>query len=129
METIFALASARGKAGVAVIRVSGDRAFAAATALCGRLPEPRRASLRRLTHRDVVLDDALVLAFAAGASFTGEPSVEFQVHGGSATVTAVLTALGDQPGSEVGRARRVQPARAGEWLHGPDPDRGVGRCH
>jgi tRNA modification GTPase len=98
METIFALASARGKAGVAVIRVSGDRAFAAAMALCGRLPEPRRASLRRLTHRDVVLDDALVLAFEAGASFTGEPSVEFQVHGGSATVTAVLTALGDQPG-------------------------------
>lgn len=98
METIFALASARGKAGVAVIRVSGEQAFAAATALCGRLPAPRRASVRRLMHRDIFLDEALVLVFEAGASFTGEPSVEFQVHGGSATVRAILEALGDQPG-------------------------------
>ena len=97
METIFALASARGKSGVAVIRVSGDQAFAAAAALCGRLPEPRRASLRRLVHRGDFLDEALVLVFEAGASFTGEPSVELQVHGGVATVRAVLSALGDQP--------------------------------
>lgn len=98
METIFALASARGKAGVAVIRVSGDRAFEAALALCGDLPTARRASLRRLSHAGVFLDEALILVFDAGASFTGEPSVEFQVHGGAATVRAVLAALGDQPG-------------------------------
>lgn len=98
METIFALASARGKAGVAVIRVSGDAAFAAAEALCRKLPLPRRVSLRRLTHKDRVLDEALVLIFEAGASYTGEPSVEFQVHGGTATVRAILAALGDQPG-------------------------------
>lgn len=98
METIFALASARGKSGVAVIRMSGDQAFAAAEALCGRLPEPRRASLRRLVHQGVFLDEVLVLVFEAGASFTGEPSVELQVHGGVATVRAVLTALGEQPG-------------------------------
>lgn len=97
METIFALASARGKAGVAVIRVSGDAAFAAAEALCGTLPLPRRASLRRLMHQGNVLDEALVLVFEAGASYTGEPSVEFQIHGGMATVRAVLVALGDQP--------------------------------
>lgn len=98
METIFALASARGKAGVAVIRVSGDRAFEAALALCGDLPTARRASLRKLSHAGVFLDEALILVFDAGASFTGEPSVEFQVHGGAATVRAVLAALGDQPG-------------------------------
>lgn len=98
METIFALASARGKAGVAVIRVSGSQAFAAAEALCGRLPEARRASVRRLRQNGVFLDEALVLVFEAGASFTGEPCVELQVHGGLATVRAVLAALGDVPG-------------------------------
>lgn len=98
MDTIFALASARGKSGVAVIRVSGEQAFAACSALCGRLPEPRKASLRRLHHRGIFLDEALVLVFGAGASFTGEPSVEFQIHGGLATIRVVLEALGDQPG-------------------------------
>jgi tRNA modification GTPase len=45
-----------------------------------------------------VLDEALVLVFEAGASFTGEPSVELQIHGGTATVRAVLRALAAQPG-------------------------------
>lgn len=98
METIFALASARGKAGVAVIRVSGDLAFAAAEALCGALPSPRRAGVRQIRFADQVLDEALVLVFEAGASYTGESSVEFQTHGGSATVRSVLQALSAQPG-------------------------------
>ncbi|MCF8509908.1 MAG: tRNA uridine-5-carboxymethylaminomethyl(34) synthesis GTPase MnmE [Rhodobacteraceae bacterium] len=107
METIFALASARGKAGVSVIRISGDRAFAAAEKLCGTLPEPRRASLRRLTLSGELLDEALVVVFEAGASFTGEPSVELQVHGGLAIVKAVLAALGDTAG--------LRPAEPGEF--------------
>jgi len=98
MDTVFALASARGKAGVAVIRVSGDQAWLAAEALCGALPEPRKAGLRRVSHEGRVLDEALVLVFEAGASFTGEPSVELQIHGGTATVRAVLRALAAQPG-------------------------------
>lgn len=98
MDTIFALASARGKAGVSVVRVSGDRAFAAATALCGKLPEARRASLRKLHFDGEVLDEAIVLTFEPDASFTGEASVEFHIHGGTATVAAVLRALGAQPG-------------------------------
>lgn len=98
MDTVFALASARGKAGVAVIRVSGNQAWLAAEALCGALPEPRKAGLRRVSHEGRVLDEALVLVFEAGASFTGEPSVELQIHGGTATVRAVLRALAAQPG-------------------------------
>ncbi|MBL3568264.1 tRNA uridine-5-carboxymethylaminomethyl(34) synthesis GTPase MnmE [Rhodovulum sulfidophilum] len=99
MDTIFAQATARGKAGVAVIRVSGPRAMTAARALAGSLPAPRQAGLRRLTDAEgVLLDEALVLCFAKGASFTGEDVVEFQCHGSPATVAAVLRALGQQDG-------------------------------
>ena len=71
MDTIFALASARGKAGVAVIRISGPRAWDAASALGGPLPEARRASVRKLEWNGEPLDEGLVLTFADGASFTG----------------------------------------------------------
>ena len=94
MDTIFALASARGKAGVAVIRISGPRAWEAAAALAGPLPEARRAAVRRLKSNGEPLDEALVLTFARGASFTGELAAELQIHGASATIAAVLRALG-----------------------------------
>jgi tRNA modification GTPase len=98
MDTIFALASARGKAGVAVLRLSGPQALPAAEALAGRLPPPRRAGLRRLRLGDEVLDEGLVLVFPAGESFTGDDVVEFQLHGSSAVVAAVSRALLAQPG-------------------------------
>jgi tRNA modification GTPase len=62
------------------------------------LPAPRKAGLRRISHEGRVLDEALVLVFEARASFTGEPCVELQIHGGTATVRAVLRALATQPG-------------------------------
>jgi tRNA modification GTPase len=98
MDTIYALATARGRSGLAVIRVSGPQAFAAGIALCGRLPAPRVAGLRRLTWAGELLDEALVLVFVRGESFTGEDVVEFQVHGGPAVIGAVLRALGAQEG-------------------------------
>jgi len=98
MDTIFAVATARGKAGVAVIRVSGPHAHGAVAALCGGLPPVRQAGLRRLVWQGEVLDEGLVLLFAQGASFTGEPVAELQVHGSIAVVGAVLRALGEQPG-------------------------------
>lgn len=101
MDTIFALASARGRAGVSVIRISGEQSFVAAERLCGALPEARRAALRRLHFGGEVLDEALVLTFEAGASFTNEDVVEFHVHGGVATVAAVLRALGSMPGLRI----------------------------
>ncbi|MBN2631206.1 MAG: tRNA uridine-5-carboxymethylaminomethyl(34) synthesis GTPase MnmE [Rhodobacteraceae bacterium] len=96
-ETIFALATARGKAGIAVIRVSGPRALAAVTSLGAVNLEPRRAALRRLMLGDDVLDEALVLFFPRGASFTGEESVEIQAHGSVSVVAALLSALGAMP--------------------------------
>lgn len=98
VDTIFALASARGKAGVAVVRVSGPAAVAAGVALCGGLPPARRAGLRDLCVAGEVVDQALVLRFEAGHSFTGEETVEFQLHGSLAVVRRVLEALGAMPG-------------------------------
>jgi tRNA modification GTPase len=98
MDTIFAPATPRGKAGLAVIRISGPHALSAASALAGKLPAPRHSALRRLTHDGLVLDQALVLVFAAGHSFTGEDVVELHTHGSAAVVAAVLRALAAQPG-------------------------------
>jgi tRNA modification GTPase len=98
MDTIFALATAHGKAGVAVVRISGPQAFAAGERLAGTLPEPRRAGLRLLRDADGVrLDEALILTFEDRASFTGEPVVELQLHGSVAVVGAVLRELGSIP--------------------------------
>jgi tRNA U34 5-carboxymethylaminomethyl modifying GTPase MnmE/TrmE len=92
MDTIFALSTARGKAGVAVFRLSGERAHLAVEALCGRLPELRLATLRKLRWQGRVLDEALILTFAEGASFTGERMAELQVHGGAAVIGSVVHA-------------------------------------
>ncbi|MDE9450160.1 tRNA uridine-5-carboxymethylaminomethyl(34) synthesis GTPase MnmE [Aliiroseovarius sp. Z3] len=94
MDTIYSLASARGKSGVAVVRISGPHAFSAAQGMAGGLPTVRKAGLRNLKAADgYVLDEALVLCFDDGASFTGEPVVEFQLHGSTAVVRAVLDEL------------------------------------
>lgn len=98
MDTIYALATARGRSGLAVVRISGPGAFAAGLALCGTLPSPRVAGLRRLVWGGELLDEALVVSFAEGASFTGEAVVELHCHGGPAVVGAVLRALSEQPG-------------------------------
>ena len=95
MSTIFAQASAAGKAGVAVVRISGPQAFSAASQLCGALPAPRQAGLRRLrSAAGEVLDEALVLCFSKKASFTGEETVELQTHGSVAVVNTLLAELG-----------------------------------
>ena len=93
-DTIFALATAPGRAALAVVRVSGPGAGAALTVLAGKLPSPRRASLRKL--RDAgggLIDEALVLWLPGPASYTGEDSAELHLHGGLAVVEAVVDAL------------------------------------
>ena len=108
MDTVYALATAQGRAGVAVIRISGPQAHQACIQLCGDLPEPRRAALRVVTDAEGVrLDEALVLVFPQGASFTGEQVVEFHLHGSTAVVTAVLRVLSTIPG--------LRAAEAGEF--------------
>jgi len=94
-DTIFALATAPGRAAVAVVRLSGPRSGEALVALSRRtLPAPRRASLRKLLSADgQMLDEALVLWTPGPGSYTGEDAVELHLHGGPAIVEGVLTAL------------------------------------
>jgi tRNA modification GTPase len=98
--TIFALSSAPGRAGIAVVRVSGTRAGGGVDALAPPRPKGRLAALRRIRdpQSDEVLDEALVLFFAAPRTETGEDMAELHLHGGPAIVKAVLAALGRQPG-------------------------------
>ncbi|GLS86253.1 tRNA modification GTPase MnmE [Cypionkella aquatica] len=103
MDTIFALASARGKAGVAVVRLSGPMAHAAVEQLCV-LPPVRQAALRRLVWQGAVLDEALVLLFAHGASFTGEISAELHLHGSTAVVARILQVLAAMDGLRLAEA-------------------------
>ncbi|MDP6352857.1 MAG: tRNA uridine-5-carboxymethylaminomethyl(34) synthesis GTPase MnmE [Alphaproteobacteria bacterium] len=109
MDTIFAEATALGRAGVAMVRVSGPRAGPALAALGGALPPPRRAMLLRLRDpRDQTpLDDGLALWFPAPASFTGEDVAELHVHGGRAVVAGVLDALA--------AVADLRPAEPGEF--------------
>ncbi len=98
-DTIFALATAPGRAAVAIVRLSGPGAGAAVRALAGEPPAPRRASLRTLRDAEgQVLDEALVLWSPAPGSYTGEDAAEFQLHGGPAIVEGVIGALAVLPG-------------------------------
>jgi tRNA modification GTPase len=93
-DTIFAPATAPGRAALAVVRLSGPGTRAAVAALAGSVPSARRASLRRLTGADgAAIDEALTLWFPGPASYTGEDCAEFHVHGGLAVVDALVTAL------------------------------------
>ena len=105
MDTIFALATAQGKAGVAVIRISGSQSFELSTILCGKLPLDRKMGVRSIRANDgTLLDQALVLLFPENQSFTGEATVELQLHGSIAVVRAVLAAI-----SDTGLARVAEP--------------------
>ncbi len=99
MKTIFAVSSGRPPAAIAVVRISGPQAFAAAEALAGPLPAARHASLRGLRDTDgALLDRALVIVFPGPATATGEDLVEIHCHCGRAVIAAVERALSSQPG-------------------------------
>ena len=124
-DTIFALASGAGVAGIAVIRVSGPHAGAALRALLrGPRPVARVATHARLylpaasgmgpgggargAGEDGVLDEGLVLWFPGPHSFTGEDVVELHIHGGRACLESAPT---DPPGSP-GQRRPPWPSKA-----------------
>ena len=114
-ETIFALATAPGRAALAVIRISGPKADEALRLLTGDLPQARFMALRTLRAQDgEPLDQALVVRFRAGASFTGDPLAELHLHGGRATVSRILRELAHlsglrmaEPGEFTRRALRA----------------------
>ncbi len=106
--TIVALSSAPGRAGVAVLRVSGARVRFVIETTAGLVPPPRQATLRALRDRQGrVIDKGLVLFFPGPTSFTGEDVVEFHVHGSRAVLAALLTHLTALP--------QVRLAEAGEF--------------
>lgn len=107
--TIFAPATASGKAGVAVIRVSGPQALEAVKKMTAiKTPIPRKAMFSEIHTPDgTAVDNGLVLYFPCPNSFTGEDVVEFQTHGGRAIISAVLSGL-----AQIGGFR---PAGRGEF--------------
>ena len=108
-ETIYALSSGAGKGGVAVIRVSGTEALTVFEEMTKiKNPKPRYAYFSKLIDQDgVEIDQSLCLYFKGPNSFTGEDTVEFQVHGGQGVITAVFKALS--------RFKNLRPAEAGEF--------------
>ena len=104
-STIYALATSPGKGGVAVLRISGPHAGQALHFLgLDHLPAARLATLATLRHGAQILDKALVLHFPAPHSFTGEDVVELHLHGGTAVVQSVLTALAHCTGLRLAEA-------------------------
>lgn len=104
--TIFALATPPGRGAIAILRLSGPGTDAVLTALGAGGLKPRMASLRTLRHEGALVDEALVLRFAAPNSYTGEDSAELHLHGGRAVVEAASEAL---------IALGLSPAEPGEF--------------
>jgi tRNA modification GTPase len=96
-DTIFALSSAPGRAGIAVVRLSGKLAHEAARRLTGRENlVPRRAIVCSLKSRDgELIDQGLVLFFPTPTSYTGEDVVELHVHGGRAVLERLFSGLSE----------------------------------
>ena len=93
-DTIYALSTAPGRAGVAVLRLSGGQAAAALAALAGIVPPPREARLVRFRDpAGETIDRGLALYFPAPRSVTGEDVAELHVHGGRAIIAALFAAL------------------------------------
>ncbi len=103
--TIVALSSGAGRAGVAVVRISGERARFAVETIAGAVPEARRAAYRALRDPDgAIIDHGLVLFFPAPASFTGEDVAEFHIHGSRAVLSRLLAVLTALPGLRLAEA-------------------------
>jgi tRNA modification GTPase len=95
-DTIAAIATAAGRAGIGVIRISGPKVTSIAHALLGELPEPRTAELKSFRDsRGGILDEGMALYFRAPHSYTGEDVLELQGHGGPVVLRSVLAACLD----------------------------------
>ena len=91
-DTITAIATAPGQAGIGVVRVSGPFSSQIAVAMLGFCPEPRVATYSSfLSTSGEVLDQGLALFFAGPRSFTGEDVLELQGHGGPVVLDMVLS--------------------------------------
>jgi tRNA modification GTPase len=119
-DTIFALSTAPGRSGVAVVRISGLGSRAALSALGGPGdPKARHASLVDLKSPGdgEAIDRALVLWFPGPHSFTGEDVVELHLHGGPVVVRAALEALAGQDGLRPAEPGEFTAALTEDWRH------------
>ena len=108
MDTIFALASAPGKAGISIVRLSGPLAINVAEKLTKSKLKEKQPNLRVIYDSDNhFIDQALILIFRKPYSFTGENVVEFHLHGSSAVVSSIIKLLGNFKG--------LRSAEAGEF--------------
>jgi len=90
-DLIAAIATAPGRGGVGVVRVSGADVSGLAKAILGRVPAPRHATFGRFLDTDgSTLDEGIALYFAAPHSFTGEAVLELQGHGGPQVLNLIL---------------------------------------
>jgi tRNA modification GTPase len=107
-DSIFALSTGSGAAGIAVIRASGPAVRPALMALCGAVPPPRQAALRRIVDPGTgeEIDSGVILFFPGPRSFTGEDLAEFQVHGSLAVLRQLMRCLA---------ALGLRAAEAGEF--------------
>lgn len=105
-DTIAAIATASGKGGIGVVRLSGSKALTIAEAITHKKLPPRTAVFSVFSDQDGVIDEGIALYFAAPASFTGEDVVELHGHGGAQVLNLLLQAC-------VQRGARI--ARGGEF--------------
>ncbi|MGD8788807.1 MAG: tRNA uridine-5-carboxymethylaminomethyl(34) synthesis GTPase MnmE [Burkholderiales bacterium] len=90
-ETIAAVATAYGRAGIGVVRVSGPATRSLAVALTGRLPAEREAALSEFRDAGgALIDRGIAIFFAGPRSYTGEDVLELQAHGGVALLRMLL---------------------------------------
>ncbi len=107
-DTIAAQATATGRAGVGIIRVSGPAVSAVASAVLGKVPKPRTAEyLPFLDAQQQTLDQGIALYFPGPNSFTGEDVLELQGHGGPVLLDMLLRRVLDM--------KDVRIARPGEF--------------
>ncbi len=108
LPTIYALSSGQGRAGIAVVRISGTQAAKVLENLAGAITPPRIASVRKLTSHDgFIIDQAMVLWLPKPHTVTGEDVVEFHLHGSPAILDVLFKEFALIPG--------VRPAEAGEF--------------
>ena len=106
--TIYALSTAQGQAGVAIVRVSGDLAEKTINTLTKKKLQPRKATLCNIyKDNNEKIDESVVIYFERHKSFTGEPVAEFHTHGSHAVIRALL--------KEISKIEGLRPAEAGEF--------------
>jgi len=90
-DNIAAIATASGRGGIGVVRVSGHNLADIATAIIGGLPPPRKAIYTSFLDKDsALIDQGIALYFTAPHSYTGEDVLELQGHGGTAVLQLLL---------------------------------------